>query len=100
MGRPTTNIRTIAQEFRGEAGHMLLVSLSLQFLASGILFTLPIYSEELQSYYNIPAPVVTNLVILQVVLFLPGKRSYSVHLEAVFMQLKVKLRNQNETNFH
>ena len=75
MGR-SINLKHAENEFKGAAGFMLLASVLLQLLLSSLVFSFPIYSTEIASYFDTPSKGVAVLGIVQVIISLSGTKHF------------------------
>ena len=72
MGR-SSEFKYAENELCGQPGLMLLFTVLLQLLNSSVLFSIPVYSKELQNYYSIRSNCVAILGLLQITVSLSGK---------------------------
>ena len=72
MGR-SSELKSAENELCGQPGLMLLFTVLLQLLNSSLLFSIPIYSKELQNYYSISSNCVAILGLLQTTVSQSGK---------------------------
>ena len=73
----STEFKSTQNELCGQAGFMLFFTVLLQVLNSSVLFSIPIYSKELQNYYSLSSNCVAVLGLLQTAVSLTGKCSHS-----------------------